>query len=291
VSVAASLERLPAVCTTGVGSLPFRDPDVAVQHLWRAYDIPFCPQLPALEGDMLAEWLGGVPGRCGWTPERERARPAAWGAFIDGIRRRPPRHGLVKLQATGPITLARGLGVARDDPELFPLACDLAAWVACVVRGWVAEVADLGLVSLVVVDEPSIGDLTDLGALEAWASLRASAPLFGLHVCGEVPWALVFAADPDVVSFDLSRWRGEPSLGSILERGIVPVVGIHPVAPTRLPSVAALEKAARLERCIITPACGTGLATQGRERELAALVRAIARRRGRVVQRARSRSR
>ena len=40
-----------------------------------AYDVPFCPQLPRLEGDMVGEWLGADPRRCGWRPARDRERP------------------------------------------------------------------------------------------------------------------------------------------------------------------------------------------------------------------------
>ena len=59
----------------------------------RAYDLPFCPQLPALDGDMVPEWLGADPRRCGWTPDRDRERPAAWDAFRAGLSARPPAHG------------------------------------------------------------------------------------------------------------------------------------------------------------------------------------------------------
>jgi hypothetical protein len=59
----SALERLPPCATTGVGSLPFTDPGVAAEHVWHAYDLPFCPQLPALDGDMITEWLGADPRR------------------------------------------------------------------------------------------------------------------------------------------------------------------------------------------------------------------------------------
>src|SRR5690349_9431311 len=51
----SALDRLPALATTGVGSLPFDDPAAAVRHAVHAYDLPFCPQLPALDGDMVRE--------------------------------------------------------------------------------------------------------------------------------------------------------------------------------------------------------------------------------------------
>jgi len=101
-----ALERIPAWATTGIGSLPHNDPSQAVAHLAAAYDVPFCPQLPRLEGDMIAEWLGADPRRCGWSPERDRERPRAWSALLAGLDRDPPLHRVVKLQVTGPATLA-----------------------------------------------------------------------------------------------------------------------------------------------------------------------------------------
>ena len=104
------LSSLPPCATTGVGSLPFADAGEAVAHVMAAYDVPFCPQLPLVEGDMVAEWLGADPGRCGWSPERDRERPRAWEAFLDALDAAPPSHGVVKLQVTGPWTLATALG-------------------------------------------------------------------------------------------------------------------------------------------------------------------------------------
>jgi hypothetical protein len=89
------LDRLPEWATTGVGSLPHTFPDDAAAHVVGEYDVPFCPQLPRLEGDMVLEWLGADPLRCGWTPERDRERPAAWDAFLAALARRPPPHGVV----------------------------------------------------------------------------------------------------------------------------------------------------------------------------------------------------
>src|SRR6201999_1758215 len=67
--MSAIFDRLPPLTTTGVGSLPFERADEAARHALEAYDLPFCPQLPRLDGDMIAEWLGTDPGRCGWAPD------------------------------------------------------------------------------------------------------------------------------------------------------------------------------------------------------------------------------
>ena len=65
-----------------MGSLPHDDVAAAVEHVTTAYDVPFCPQLPRLEGDMVTEWLGADPRRCGWSPDRDRERPRAWDALL-----------------------------------------------------------------------------------------------------------------------------------------------------------------------------------------------------------------
>src|SRR3954451_13212001 len=86
---ACVLDALPAWATTGVGSLPHTFPDHAAAHVVAEYDVPFCPQLPRLEGDMVAEGLrpgaveslGAGAAACAWSPERDRERPSAWEPF------------------------------------------------------------------------------------------------------------------------------------------------------------------------------------------------------------------
>ena len=38
------LARLPALATTGAGGVPFAEPRAAVAHVWRSYELPFCPR-------------------------------------------------------------------------------------------------------------------------------------------------------------------------------------------------------------------------------------------------------
>src|SRR3954451_22454641 len=130
------LDGLPAWATTGVGSLPHTFPDHAAAHVVGEYDVPFCPQLPRLEGDMVGAWLGAGPLRCGWGPGRDRERPAAWDAFLSAVARRPPAHGVVKLEVTGPGTLARAL--EAHDPRAALLAREIAACLAANARGQIA---------------------------------------------------------------------------------------------------------------------------------------------------------
>src|SRR3954454_23137551 len=197
---ASVLDRLPAWATTGVGSLPHTFPDHAAAHVAGEYDLPFCPQLPRLEGDMVGEWLGADPLRCGWTPERDRERPGGWGAFLAALARRAPAHGVVKLQVTGPVTLGRAL--EPDDRRAAVLAREIAAWLAANAAGQVAALRARGLDALLVVDEPALASRP--APETVWDPLRAVAPAWGLHLCCAVPWETVDRAAPDVLSFDLA---------------------------------------------------------------------------------------
>lgn len=291
------LDRLPALATTGVGSLPFDDPVAAVRHASRAYGLPFCPQLPRRDGDMIHEWLGADPLRCGWASDRDRERPAAWDAFVAAVGAQPPEHRLVKLQVTGPVTLARalehaagrsGIGDGADD-----LARELAAWLAGNVAGQVARLRELGVDALVVVDEPGLASAAGCGiASDVWDPLRVGAAAWGLHVCGPVPWALVGAAEPDVLSFDVTRYcvggEGAAVLGALLRRGGRVAWGaVDAVRPDDVCDVAARVAAAVAAtaatgvpvatvyaRSLVTPACGTGRLAVDRERLVASLVAA-----------------
>jgi len=291
------LARLPALATTGVGSLPHPDPRAAARHAACAYELPFCPQLPRRDGDMVHEWLGAPPGRCGWSAERDRTRPHAWGPWLAALRAAPPAHGVVKLQVTGPLTLCRALeGEGRghaDTPAPPAFAADVAAWLAAHVREQVALLAEAGLGAVVVVDEPGLGALhAGAGAEAAWDPLRAVAPAWGLHVCGPVPWALVDAAAPDLLSLDVATRTVDPPGAAVLRAmlrrggriawGCVPPDGAGGPERARVRLAAALAAVAGpgldladvLRASLVSAACGTGAGPpEGEERVVAALPR------------------
>jgi hypothetical protein len=278
--VTRALERLGALATTGVGSLPFTDPEEAVRHVVRHYALPFCPQLPRLEGDMVREWLGGDPGRCGWSPERDRERPAAWEAFTQAVAHEPPQHGVVKLQVTGPATLAAALeGRGRYD-----LASEIARWLAANAAGQVRRLAELGLAAVLVVDEPGLADagIADPRAYDPLRSTGASA--WGLHVCGRVPWGLVDWLDVDLLSFDAVRHDADGAvLGRILDRGGRIAWGaLDAPAPDGAAAVAARLRAAIralgrdvdvvARHSLVTPTCGTGVLRTRQELQAAGVL-------------------
>jgi hypothetical protein len=278
------LDRLPAWATTGVGSLPFADPRRAATHAVAAYDLPFCPQLAALEGDMVAEWLGGDPRRCAWTPDRDRRRPLAWDELLDELAATPPAHGVVKLQVTGPATLAcaleRRCGAPPSGRSAAALAHELAVWLAANAGEWVAALARHGLTALLVVDEPGLHVFGTRGLAEIWDPLRAIAPAWGLHLCCAVPWELVGAVAPDVLSFDLASEpidrRAREAIGRLVAVGGRIAWGV--VAPHRaehaLHAVKRLQAALDAvavpgEQSLLTASCGTGRVAARREAEIA----------------------
>jgi hypothetical protein len=290
------LTRLPPLTTTGVGSLPFTRPGEAARHAVCAYDLPFCPQLPRAYGDMLVEWLGADPGRCGWAPDRDRQLPAVWDDFILELGRRPPSHGVVKLQVTGPLTLAMSLehGAARRT-AVGALAREISVWLAAAVQEQLRGLAELGLAAVVMIDEPGLMAAHRAGAApEVWDALRAVTPAWGLHVCGEVPWRLVAAAEPEVISFDLTRFGCPPVAQTVIHRlmrrggrimwGAVDPAAAEPVSWI----VARMGAAARaiagrrcrtadvLDASLLSGACGTGGVEVEAEHVIARRLRAAA---------------
>ena len=287
------LMGLAPLTTTGVGSLPFTRPAEAARHALGAYELPFCPQLPRAFGDMVQEWLGADPGRCGWAPDRDRQLPAVWDDFILQLTRRPPSHGVVKLQVTGPLTLAMAIERGGGDgpsglPGLAGLAGEISGWLAAAVSDQVRGLAELGLTALVMIDEPGLMAAQQVGATpEVWDALRAVAPAWGVHVCGEVPWRLVDAAEPDVISYDLARFGCGPGAQTAIRRlmrrgGRIMWGAVDPgaVEPPRW-TVALVRAAARavagrrwrtmdvLDASLLSGSCGTGGVDEEAERELA----------------------
>jgi hypothetical protein len=285
-----ALDRLPALVTTGVGSLPFATPEAAAKHAARAYDVPFCPQLPRVDGDMIREWLGADPCRCGWNPDRDRQRPAAWHAWLDEVVRRPPDHRLVKLQVTGPITLAialerAGSGIATGAPSL-AVAREVARWLSVATAEQIERLDAQGLDVLLIADEPGLAAAGLAGAdVDVWQPLRAAgAAAWGLHVCGAVPWGVIDATDLDVLSFDVARHgvdpHGQRALRRLLARGGRIAWGVLDPASADDAETAAAVAAAAVSglglpstdvarRSMLTPGCGTGRLSEPRERLIA----------------------
>jgi hypothetical protein len=288
------LSRLPRLATMGVGSLPGTDPTEAVSHVMAAYDVPFCPQLPCLDGDMLEEWLGVPAGRCGWSPDRDRPLPRSWASFLDAIVRTRPRHGVVKLQVTGPVTLCWALeDRSSSAPAVF--AHDVAAWLAGNVQRQITALAEHDLDCLLVVDEPALGLIPSHPSLtRAWDPLRQIAGAWGLHVCSPPPWLLLEDTEPDLLSFDLVQHfpRGEALdtlrrlllAGTTIAWGVTPTTGTGGAESAQRILDDAIEglTAKRMDptevlaASLLTASCGTGAQSARQEANVSRTLRDIA---------------
>jgi hypothetical protein len=190
------------------------------------------------------------------------------------------------------LTLARALDPTGGRRETLVLAAEIARWLAVSVREQLVALRDRGLDALLLVDEPGLAHAGLSGRDgNVWDPLRlASATAWGLHVCGAVPWPVVDAAEPDVLSYDLTRDHlpvaARPVITRLLARGGRVAWGaVDPAAPASVATAAALLVAAIAgvgrrtgdvaAASLVTPACGTGLLSPARERLVAATLDAV----------------
>lgn len=242
---------------------------------------------------MIVEWVGVEPGRCGWSPDRDRREPYAWRAFLDAVTHAPPDHRIVKLQVTGPVTLCGAIADAGD-PAPFLFASDVGDWLAGQTQTRIAALRDRGLDCLLIVDEPALDRVgSDWDVMQAWAPLRSVATAWGLHVCCPPPWNLLESARPDVLNVDLVRCPLDRAAraavtrligaGTTMAWGVTPVHHGEPaeVAAARLFAVTSVEPEAgsdpgRITRSLVTASCGTGAQSLRREAHVARALRTVA---------------
>ena len=281
-----SLDTLPAWSTTGIGSLPFIDPHAAAIHATVSYELPFRPQLPRLEGEMISEWLGDEAEWGRWSPDRKTRKLKSWPPFLDEVDRTPPSHGWAKLQVTGPITLASTID--HDRPS-FQLMTDVAEWLAGPVKKRADALAERGIQSLLQIDEPVLDEFGDSDSEEltlVWKPLSDITSAWGLHLCCEVPWYPVLTAAPDVLSFDLtveelddeavSSLDGLIESGTRIAWGLIRPDSVDGVREGRERLEEALEKVpAADEHSLITATCGSGMVSPEREVNIAMSLRTI----------------
>ena len=161
------------------------------------------------------------------------------GALRMGAGPRPPdtrRVGCVRPRAAAPAAGARCREASGDrsahardgararrgaagQADLEGLGREISVWLAAAVSDQIPALGEIGLSTLVMVDEPGLMAAHRVGAAPAvWDALRAVAPAWGLHVCGEVPWRLLDAAEPDVISYDLVQSGCEPTAQTVIRR-------------------------------------------------------------------------
>jgi hypothetical protein len=240
---------------TGCGSLPHTDVAVAVELVLDA--LGDCPSAPSLPNRHPAEGMIGQAafGMAGVSiaadgalvvddpdeldPEApgidDTLPPEAFGAtlaFLDHLAATGARPDVVKLQCTGPVTLASALIAAGVPPRRAQPAANAAARRRA--KALVAAARDRlapGTPLLVVVDEPSLGAATlgrsSIGPEDAvdlvsgtLAALEAHA-VAGVHCCAPADWAMVLRAGPALLSFPLTvaATVRAADLGPFLEDG------------------------------------------------------------------------
>ncbi|HUR14859.1 MAG TPA: methionine synthase [Mycobacteriales bacterium] len=283
---------------TGVGSLPGQDPIEAARFVLGELSVPHLPELPARgahadlagRGAALLADLHVDLQPSGWRmvprPSRDgrRARDLLLrdlDAFEEAGHAAPP--DLLKLQATGPWTLAAALELHRGDRVLADHGAvdDLAASLAEGLRLHVADVQRRfpGTTIVLQLDEPSLPAVlaahvpTSSGfrtlrapdgqrAREVLRTVLAAAEKTVLHCCAPDP-PLALMAEAGAVSFDGSLPYDEDVLGEICERGTGLLLGVAPTTGTAPPAVrAVVETVGRLRDRVgvthltLTPACG-----------------------------------
>ncbi len=302
VEAAAGPGPLQAGLVTSGGSLPHADPlAAALFALEEQPDLPAAPQLPALtplEG-MVAQWAWGIPGVTVAGDGSLAVDPAALDpdAPVDPGLDRPGHEGLrtfldlvsgrtqaVKLQLTGPVTLALALAEAGAPAER------ALAVTAAAIRTKAAALLELArdrlpeAPLLVVVDEPAFTFLgsadcpvdpdSAVDALSSALAVMEGDAVTGVHCCGPVELRYLTQAGPRLLSVPAAPHvlAGAGTIASFLEAGgwvAWGAVPTHaPVGPSadplwrRLTELwcdlvrAGCDPVALRTRALVTPECG-----------------------------------
>ncbi len=200
--------------TTGVGSVPFDDPEAALDLIWECCTIPYWPQLSAARPteDMSLQFTEGLPllrvdpGTRTVTLDDGADRATALAefyekvfqgdpepfaiseeygsglyAFLRRLAADPPPSGWVKGQVVGPFTLASvvrdatGKAVVHDQEMLEAITQGLALEAVWQVKRF----NDLGQKSIVFFDEPILSGFgSAFSALERDQVIRVWSDLF-----------------------------------------------------------------------------------------------------------------
>lgn len=238
--------RLKAGASFGVGSLPHRSAEEAVDFAWVATDIPTIPSLPRrspAEG-MIAQALVGIEGVSlgqygaitvdldaldlagDVTTDLSIDAYVGFSRFLESAASRGAAPEFVKWQFVGPLTLAFALVRAGLAVEVAaPLAMQA---VRCHVRSLQDDVAAVmpGTTQIVVFDEPMLhealvpgfsvppDEVIDYvsGALAAVDSRNIS----GVHSCAETDWVALLSTGANVISVPVPSASDDDQLNAML---------------------------------------------------------------------------
>ncbi len=274
--------------TTAMGILPHTDADAALA-LALSVDVPFWPQLPKVSfyEDMYAQASEGFPGI---TLDLENERVVFDTArFYDELlayaeaSQDPaffslsPAHSTIyhrflvldlrdrvaiRGQTIGPISFGLKVSDEARKPIIYneDVKAILLEFLAGKINRQLAEMQAVHPNAFVWLDDPglefifsSLSGYTDWMAREDLAEFLSNLQgLKGLHLCGNPDWALLLAADLDLLSFD-AHGRGElftryaEGIGRFLDRGGVISWGIVPTGMDALAQETVQSLVDRLE--------------------------------------------
>jgi len=241
---------LPSGMPTGIGSLPFRDPQRAA-----AFVLEYLPELPAIPTlpkrspaeSMVAQAVVGIRGitvgqygslavdLTKVDPLAPVETPLEHGAFA-GLRAflavaNPVTTKRVKWQIVGPLTL--GLTLVRAGVPVsvaFEVAVRAVRAHVQAIRTRIDETLP-GVQQTVFIDEPMFTDVQDPAfplppdaAIDYVSGALAAVEQFGIsgvHCCGRGDWGSILAAGPNVLSVPVNHELVEVSghLANFLEDG------------------------------------------------------------------------
>lgn len=159
---------------TQIGSLPYRNVDQAIAYSLRN-DIPFLPELVAL-GEAMLDYIK-KPGQLSCLEKFKQHK-----------------FDTVKIQCIGPATLIAA-GYEGNDA-----LARIYAHIESIITGLKAREIILFL------DEPSLG-YVGFDYQRLWEPIFESFSVtHGVHVCGNMQWDQLFAANIDIISFDASKY-------------------------------------------------------------------------------------
>lgn len=228
--------------TTGIGSLPYTNPEEACRNVLETFDIPFWPQLPRLSFRewMIPQYSEGMPyvkidlkkeTICidrSKSDELERfyesyeddSRIAISEDYAKGLhtflRIVKQRFKFLKGHITGPLTFTLGLKDTEGrlvyfDEELREIALMLlkakVRWQIDVLKQYADEV-------IIFIDEPilsALGSSAYLGVNSGEAmrlieetanTVKEAGGISGIHCCGNADWPSVLKSSIDILNFD-----------------------------------------------------------------------------------------
>lgn len=228
--------------TLAIGSLPYKEPELAVKVNLEYLDIPCWPQLPKLSflENMYAQFCEGLPGvvvdeenkkiylRNGDIEDQEKFFHAVVNKDYEYFKisenharglykfvERAKDFKIVKGQVTGPVSF--GLSISQENGEaifyndqLREITVNHLAMKAIWEYRFLKQIADK---VVIFIDEPylsSIGSgfitISETAILDSLSqvinALKEESAIVGIHCCGNTDWSKLSTLDLDIINYD-----------------------------------------------------------------------------------------